>query len=105
MDIDDKELFESAIADDPETEPAEQPEQVEGQPRDEQGRFAPKAETEPEQPTPEVQAEQPAREEANVPSWRLREVREEADRRIAEAEARMQRQFEMLQRQNQPKAE
>lgn len=111
MDIDnDEELFNSALTDEtPEIEaPAEQPvEQIEGQPRDEHGRFAPKAEAEPE-PQPEapvasLQAQ--PKDEAHVPSWRLREVREEADRRVAETEARWQRQFQELQRQNQPKAE
>ena len=116
MDIDDKELFSSAMADDPipeaETEaPAPQetsaPQQEE-RPRDEHGRFAAS-----KQAAQEVQGDQPApaaeppqaKEEANVPSWRLREVREEAERRVAETEARWQRQFEMLQRQNQPRPE
>lgn len=104
----DKELFESALTDEaPQIEaeaPAEQPEQqVEGQLRDEHGRFAEK-QAEPE-PDPEQPAEQPAKDEAHVPSWRLREVREEAERRVAETEARWQRQFNELQRQSQPKPE
>lgn len=108
MSIEDKELFESALTDEaPQIEadtPAEQPEQqIEGQPRDENGRFATR-QTEPEQ-NPEQQAEQPAKDEAHVPSWRLREVREEAERRVAETEARWQRQFNELQRQSQPKPE
>jgi len=109
MDIDDKELFSSAMADAeiPETvtetpaEPEQQPQQ-DDRPRDEHGRFAPK-QTEPQQQEP--QAATPAEEAANVPSWRLREVREEAERRVAETEARWQRQFEYMQRQAQPKPE
>ena len=63
------------------------------------GGFAKQVEPEPE---PEQQAQTPeAKEEANVPSWRLREVREEAERRVAETNAQWQRQFEMLQRQSQ----
>lgn len=102
MDINDKELFESTLSDEPEQVAADEPvaEQPEVQPRDEHGRFATK------QPEPEVQpvAEAP-KEEAHVPSWRLREVREESERRIAEVEARWQRQIELMQRQNQPKPE
>ena len=113
MDLDDKELFSSAMTADeiPEVKTealAEAPAQEETphqeeRPRDEQGRFAKQVEPEPE-PKTSPQAEQ-AKEEANVPSWRLREVREEAERRVAETNAQWQRQFEMLQRQNQPKPE
>ena len=110
MDIDDKELFSSAMTADENPEvadtPAEAPEteapQQERQ-RDEQGRFAKQTEPEPK-PEPPAQAPE-AKDEANVPSWRLREVREEAERRVAETNAQWQRQFEMLQRQNQPKPE
>ena len=116
MDIDDKELFSSAMADDPIPEAAEQPAeapapetpQQEERPRDEHGRFAASRqaaqEVQGEQPAPAAEPPQ-AKEEANVPSWRLREVREEAERRVAETNAQWQRQFEMLQRQNQPKPE
>lgn len=109
MEIDnDKELFESALTDDapqPEAEaPAEQPAaEDQGQPRDASGRFAARHEPEPQpEPAPAPQAQQPVRDEANVPSWRLREVREEGERRLAEERANWQRQIEMLQRQNQP---
>ena len=111
MDLDDKELFSSAMTADeiPETEteapadaPAQETPQQERQ-RDEQGRFAKQVEPEPQSAQ---QAQTPeAKEEANVPSWRLREVREEAERRVAETNAQWQRQFEMLQRQNAPKPE
>ena len=110
MDLDDKELFSSAMTDDqnPETEteaqaeaPAQETPQQERQ-RDEQGRFAKQVEPEPK---PEPEQAEPAKEEANVPSWRLREVREEAERRVAETNAQWQRQFAMLQRQNAPKPE
>jgi hypothetical protein len=108
MDIDDKELFSSAMADAPAPDVADQPAEVpvtetpstDGRQRDEHGRFASR------QPDPAPQpAPQEAKDEANVPSWRLREVREEAERRVAETEARWRSQFEMLQRQNQPKPE
>lgn len=106
----DKELFESTEADvTPEIveAPAEQPvAEIEGQPRDDHGRFAPKAQDEPEpQPAPQAAQQQPARDEAHVPSWRVREIREEADRRLAEERANWERRFEMLQRQNQPRPE
>ena len=118
MEIDDKELFSSAMTDDPISEvateapaqPAAEAPQQDGRPRDEHGRFA---RTEPvsqertgaPQSEPQQPAEQAAKDEANVPSWRLREVREEAERRVAETEARWQRQFQELQRQAQPKPE
>lgn len=92
--MDDKELFsaataeESPVADDtpepaPEAEPTEQP-------RDEHGRFAPKteeapAEAAPTQQQPEVTTE--AKDEGGqVPSWRLRELREERDALARRAE-------------------
>ena len=109
--MDDKELFSSAMtadeipdaADTPAETPETETPQQEERPRDEQGRFAKQVEPEPK---PEQQAQVPeAKEEANVPSWRLREVREEAERRVAETNAQWQRQFEMLQRQNAPKPE
>ena len=112
MEMDDKELFSSAMTDDPISEvateapaqPAAETLQQDDRPRDEHGRFArtePAPQSEP-QPTPQAE---PAKDEANVPSWRLREVREEAERRVAETEARWQRQFQELQRQAQPKPE
>lgn len=96
---------------------AEQP-KTEDRDRDEKGRFVPK-EAEPvkaETPKQEQATEQPKEDEAaNVPSWRLREVREAreaAERRADEATrqsyatqqqmAEMRRQLEALQK---PKAE
>ena len=92
---DDKELFESALTDEsPEIEaPQVEAQEPEIQPRDESGRFAPKAK-EPEaqsQPEPETAqaTEQPTeqqRENQGIPPWRLKE---EADaRRAAEDRAR-----------------
>lgn len=85
MDVDDKDIFASALTDEPEVETpeAEQPEEPE-QPetiavaRDEHGRFAPK-------PEPVEAKEQPQPEpERGPPAWRLKE---EADaRRAAEQE-------------------
>lgn len=100
----DEELFNSATTDEPVEQPAT--EQPQGQPRDEHGRFAPvQAEAEaPAEPEPEPQPalEQPkaAKEDAHVPSWRLREereAREAAERRFQEAQSTWQRQFEQLQ--------
>lgn len=97
----DKELFESALSDEPiemvaADEPvAEQPVN-DGPARDEQGRFAPK---EPEPVAAQPMAEAP-KDEAHVPSWRLREERERAEsaeRRAREIEANFQRQFQELQ--------
>jgi len=105
-DLNDKELFEAAIADEPVTQEAPEAQTEEtGQPRDEQGRFAAAKAEETAQEQPQ-QTEQPsAREEAHVPSWRLREVneaREAAERRAQEHESNLrnlQSQFEALQRQ------
>ena len=87
----DKELFESAMVDEP-VEVEETP----SQPRDEQGRYAPKepepeakAEIPTEQPAPVVEPVK-ADDEAAVPSWRVRELREERDA--------IKRQFEDFQR-------
>src|SRR6185295_16033482 len=98
MDIEDKELFDSALNDEPIEVAADEPvtEQpvVDGQPRDDQGRFATKAEPEP------VAAEPQGKEEGYVPSWRLREMREEreaVERRFTETQAQWQRQIAELQ--------
>lgn len=103
MDTNDKELFESALEDQvtevAADEPAAEVTEEAGQPRDENGRFAPK-EPEPVAEAKPEQAETPAKEEAYVPSWRLREMREEreaVERRYAEREAQLQRQFAELQ--------
>lgn len=114
MDIEDKELFESTlseemVAEEVAAEPVAEaePEQT-GQPRDEHGRFAPKAaEPEPVAEAQPTQTAEPQKEEAHVPSWRLREMREEreaAERRFADREAQWQRQFAELQARL-PKAE
>lgn len=104
--MDDRELFSSAMTDDPIPEateaPAEAPApepQQDGPTRDEHGRFAsrqPEPAPEPQQPT----AQQPdqARDEGHVPPWRLREIREERDA-INQRYLETQRQLEMLQRQ------
>ncbi len=101
MDIEDKELFDSALTDEPIEVAAEEPvaDPVnDGQPRDEHGRFAPK------EPEPEIAAQPEAKpdgkEEAFVPSWRLREMREEreaAERRFQETQQQWQRQIAELQ--------
>jgi hypothetical protein len=107
MDIDDKELFSSAmtdaeipdVADPPAEAPTTEAPQQDDRPRDEHGRFAPKQPVEPEpEPQAPPQAAQAATDEAQIPPWRLREMREERDaanQRYQET----QRQLEMLQRQ------
>jgi hypothetical protein len=110
MDLNDKELFESAISDAPIAEPAapvEQPAEVtDGPVRDDRGRFASKEA--PAEAPAALTAPEPApaaKDEAHVPSWRLREVndaREAAERRAQEAETQrvaFERQLADLQRQ------
>jgi hypothetical protein len=119
--MDDTELMNSAMANEPKQQPAVEERQPEpdNRPRDEHGRFAPKTEQEqPEEPVA-AQQEAPAQPQqptdddksGHVPSWRLREVREAreaAERRAEQAErermadrqqmAAMQRQLEQLQK-------
>lgn len=98
----DKELFEAAMSDEPiEQVVADEPTieaqpVIEGQARDEHGRFAPKA----EEPAAQVEVQPQGRDEAHVPSWRLREereAREAAERRFAETQSQWQRQMQELQ--------
>ena len=120
--IDDTGMLADIMSDKPEI--AAEPERVEperaepeGQPRDEHGRFAPKAEVAAEEPAPQVGVKEPEPkdDEGRVPSWRLRELREsrEAAERKAEEYSRQsyaqQQQLVALQRQladlQKPKAE
>lgn len=120
MDTDDKEMFESAIAEAPaEVETQAETPVVEtaanDEPvRDEQGRFAPKeAKAEPAKEAPATPAAPVAGKDtdAQVPSWRLREVneaREAAERRAQDLDGRLQtyeRQMAELRQQSQPKPE
>jgi len=94
--MDDRALMEGAMAPEPKQEaPAKEPEPGD-RPRDELGRFAPKEETteaapaEVKPPTEQPPFE-PAKDDAEgqVPSWRLREIREArdaAERRVTERE-------------------
>jgi hypothetical protein len=103
--IDDKGMLSDIMADTPAETQAE-PESQE-QPRDEHGRFvAQQEETPVEQPKPET--EQPAQQteqDGPIPSWRLREMREERDaaRKQAEQAAQdgltLRQQMQALQRQ------
>lgn len=116
MDISDKELFEQALSDNDPVAPSD-PVEVsadDGQPRDEHGRFAPKAE-EPVSITvvgdngvdPPAIKVIPAQEEAHVPSWRLREISEARDAERTRAQ-RLERELEHLRVQieaNKPKPE
>lgn len=111
--MDDAALMQSALAPEPvREEPAPAPEQPQEQPRDEHGRFAPKTEAKvepevPAQPEQPPQPQQPTDDDKSgqVPSWRLREVREarEAAERRAEQEAQqryaLQQQLQQMQRQ------
>jgi len=87
IELDSKALFESALNDEPATQATPEPEHVEQktdeQPRGPDGKFAAKT-VEPEPPktetAPAVAAQtEPAKDEAHVPSWRLKEIREERD--------------------------
>ena len=125
--VDDKDVFAAALSDTPPAEPVEQPSEEpkpEGdRPRDEQGRFIPKAadaET-PAAPVPEqqagqpLQAEPPEKPEDLVPSWRLREVSQErrneaqarqaAEERSRVLEAQLQRFMQQQERQQQQSPE
>jgi chromosome segregation ATPase len=110
--MDDKELFAAATADEApvETEAPAEAQEVVGQPRDEAGRFAPKTEEAPQADAAPTQQQPEAVTDAkdeggNVPSWRLREIREERDahaRRVQEIEQQAttyQRQMAEMQRQ------
>ena len=127
-----QEMFESALSDEApaivQEQPEPQPEKVEAQPeaqpksdekpRDEKGRFAPKAEKAPEVVTAPAQEKPPADkvedkpERGEIPAWRLREEAdakrewqskaEQAERRAAEIErqfAATQQQLNAIQRQ------
>jgi hypothetical protein len=112
--MDDKDLMNAAFAAEPvREEPVAEAPQEPTQPRDDHGRFAPKTEqNEPEEPVaaqqeaPAQQPQQPNDDDksGNVPSWRLREVREAreaAERRADQAErerAVERQQFLALQR-------
>src|SRR6187551_229913 len=111
--MDDRELFSSAMTDEPTPETTEQPvatpqervgqpeatPQQDGRPRDEHGRFArtePEPQPEPQQPT--AQQADPAGDDGRIPPWRLREMREERDA-ANQRYLDTQRQLEVLQRQ------
>lgn len=100
--MDDKELFEAATA----AEPVEVEEVTTGQPRDDHGRYAPKA-NEPDAPVAETTAPEPVAQpepkpetDAHVPSWRLREEREQREtleRRLNDERLEWQRRFAEIQ--------
>lgn len=104
--MDDKALFDAALSDPtPEAPVAEAPAQEAqpepekaGQPRDEHGRFAPKAEA-PEAPAAEAAEPQPAKAQDApapadvIPPWRLREeaeARRSAENRVQQLQAKLQ---------------
>lgn len=94
---DDKELFESAFQDEaPEQVATPEPETPQERPRDEHGRFAPKAQEEAQQPAPVLEKPEPKTE--GIPSWRLKEEAEA--RRAADDRAnRLERELEQLRQQ------
>jgi hypothetical protein len=119
MEVSDSELFKAAMDNEPQQEAVEREPEPREQPRDESGRFAAKTEPEPEaqeaQPEPAQQPPTDDDKSGQVPSWRLREVREAreaAERRADQAEREraverqqfmaLQREIEQLRR---PKAE
>jgi len=123
LSVDDKDVFAAALSDTPPAEPeqpSEEPKPEGDRPRDEQGRFLPKAadaET-PQQPAPQAeqpQAAEPAGErppaEDAIPSWRLREEtqrRREAEEERAALRAQVQQLMQHVQqreRQQQPPPE
>lgn len=91
MDINDKELFEAAIDEPAEVDVADPVN--DGPSRDELGRFAPKEPAAEVVPEPAPVTAEPKQEEAHVPSWRLRETTERAERAEREA-ARMREDFQ-----------
>lgn len=109
MELNNGDLLDSAMTDTPvEQSTAETPEQQQdnGQPRDDQGRFAAKQAEEAAAQQQEAQQSQQQR-EGFVPSGRLREEREQreaAERRFAEAQAQWQRELQAI-RSQLPKAE
>jgi len=104
-------LFEGAVADQPETETVTETvdtqAEPEGQPRDEAGRFAGKPEDKPDEtlaatdPPAKVLVDDNA---AMVPSWRVREINEEKRAQAAELE-RLRAERAQWQRQQQPREE
>lgn len=118
--IDSSDLFQSAVLDEPIAHEAPEPvaEAEDTQPRDDHGRFAPKVEAEPVKAettqAPPVAADH-GKDEANVPSWRLREIAEErrqaitraeqAEREAAQFRADMEALRQQLAKQNAPQPE
>jgi hypothetical protein len=101
--MNDEELFDSVTSHE-QTDVADQAQaetgtEVTEQARDEQGRFATQTEQAQEQAGQATQAAEPG-DDAQVPSWRMRELREERDaavRRSQETEQRLMRQIAELQ--------
>ena len=101
VEVSDSELFSGAMQDtapEPVTERDEAP--SDDRPRDEHGRFVARQEQEEAQPepvVPPVQEQQPEPEKAEIPSWRLREMREERDAARREIEQERQRAYALEQ--------
>jgi hypothetical protein len=109
VEVSDKDLYDAAMADEPANEPEAQatesePEaETDGQPRDESGRFAPKAGEQPAAAVTPPAAQQPNdADSGQIPAWRLREEAE--NRRAAEARAQQFERELVELRRNPPKA-
>jgi len=119
LSVDDKDVFAAALSDNPPAEsekPSEEPKPEGDRPRDEQGRFLPKAaDVETPAPAPEPAAgplkaepEAKASPEEAIPSWRLREEtqrRREAEERLAAASAQLQQFLNQARQQQQRQPE
>lgn len=97
MEISNEELFQSALSDEPievreaETPHSEPESQSDTRARDEQGRFAKREEAQEPESKVEQQAKPEPKDEGQIPSWRLREIREERDQ-LRQQLAQFQRQ-------------
>ena len=120
LSVDDQEMFAAAMSDTPPPNPQEggpesaieeAPKPEGEQPRDEHGRFAPKAPeadtTAPPAPLEPLKEQEPQRTQPEdaIPSWRLREVSQrarDAEERLAAREAQLQQLLQQVQRQQPP---
>ena len=99
-----EELFNSALTDEaPDVVEQTAADEGDQRARDEHGRFV--AKTEEPEPKPETEQAKPveAKDEAHVPSWRLKEIREERDA-LRQQNAELQRRFQASQPKPEPVA-
>lgn len=109
LEVDDSELFSGAVQDTA-PEPVNEPDEPQERSRDEKGRFVAKEEEAPPEPVAVPEQQPEPQEKAEIPSWRLREMREERDaaRQAVEQERQrawhLEQQFNNLQAQLQQNA-